>query len=771
MASRRLLCSLLRSASGRSVSKPSNSNPPASTAPSQPPPAKVAGRGKITDEFTGPGAIGQVCQVIVAVVDVRFDEGLPPILTALEVMNHSIRLVLEVAQHLGENMVRTIAMDGTEGLVRGQPILNAGSPITVPVGKATLGRIINVIEEPIDDKGELTDCLILTRNRSLLAHSQRGTSFADQATEQQILVTGIKDNFYSQVVDLLAPYQRGGKIGLFGGAGVGKTVLTMELINNVGGFSVFAGVGERTREGNDLYREMIESGVIKLGDNQAESKCALVYGQMNEPLGACARVGLTGLTVAEHSRDAEGQDVLLFIDNIFCFTQAKKNLSMESIDYPFGEEKSYKGREIKRTTLESVLNSSQEQPTALPAKIDEKKKADLNDIALAEADIINLKKKVEDLEVQLNQQLEKKSTSMNDSCSQRQPNHHAKKEDKPKGTGAVVKESGSKANSHSFETTCSCIAYNLETGSGTSMLEMVVAFEKASGKANSEVSALLGRIPSAVGYQPTLAMILEAFKSVLPPPRKISELGNYPAVDPLDSASRMLSPHILGEEHYSTARGLQKIQRFLSQPFHVAEVFTGASGKYVELKESITSFQMTFPSSHFTWLEELRKSLLWQTRLPRNLQPKFDSNMNSCLQIQPLVIGIDVYGEERLDNDSGFDYQGKDFSDLDLDEALDDIDHEDVDDDHNVYTFPLENSTGGIVIWNDPLAHILSVDLNVVHASEFLEYPDIIPSRMLRPDPELEDLAIGQQFPKNDECVFDIKEHSMKVLGLQSRCI
>ncbi|KAK5845788.1 hypothetical protein PVK06_002013 [Gossypium arboreum] len=573
MASRRLLCSLLRSASGRSVSKPSNSNPPASTAPSQPPPAKVAGRGKITDEFTGPGAIGQVCQVIGAVVDVRFDEGLPPILTALEVMNHSIRLVLEVAQHLGENMVRTIAMDGTEGLVRGQPILNAGSPITVPVGKATLGRIINVIEEPIDDKGELTDCLILTRNRSLLAHSQRGTSFVDQATEQQILVTGIK------VVDLLAPYQRGGKIGLFGGAGVGKTVLTMELINNVG-----AGVGERTREGNDLYREMIESGVIKLGDKQAESKCALVFGQMNEPLGACARVGLTGLTVAEHSRDAEGQDVLLFIDNIFCFTLAKKNLSMESIDYPFGEEfeietvedeksdlqnrlreevailkEELQRERDKRTTLESVLNSSQEQPTALPAKIDEKKKADLNDIALAEADIINLKKKVEDLEVQLNQQLEKKSTSMNDSCSQRQPNHHAKKEDKPKGTGAVVKESGSKANSHSFETTCSCIAYNLGTGSGTSVLEMVVAFEKASGKANSEVSALLGRIPSAVGYQPTLAMILEAFKSVLPPPRKISELGIYPAVDPLDSTSHMLSPHILGEEHYSTARGLQKV--------------------------------------------------------------------------------------------------------------------------------------------------------------------------------------------------------------------
>ncbi|KAK8567754.1 hypothetical protein V6N13_105707 [Hibiscus sabdariffa] len=458
MASRRLFGSLLRSTSRRSLSRSSNSNPrlsspiptrrpipcpyllsrdaeyatsaaaaaAASPTPSQPSPAKKGGgKGKITDEFTGAGAIGQVCQVIGAVVDVRFDEGLPPILTALEVMDHSIRLVLEVAQHLGENMVRTIAMDGTEGLVRGQPVLNTGSPITVPVGRATLGRIINVIGEPIDEKGEL-------KTDHYLPIHREAPAFVDQATEQQILVTGIK------VVDLLAPYQRGGKIGLFGGAGVGKTVLIMELINNVakahGGFSVFAGVGERTREGNDLYREMIESGVIKLGDKQAESKCALVYGQMNEPPGARARVGLTGLTVAEHFRDAEGQDVLLFIDNIFRFTQA-----------------------------------------------------------------------------------------------------------------------------------------------------------------NSEVSALLGRIPSAVGYQPTLATDLGGLQERItttkkgsitsvqaiyvpaddltdPAPattfahldattvlsRQISELGIYPAVDPLDSTS---------------------------------QVFTGAPGKYVELKESITSFQ------------------------------------------------------------------------------------------------------------------------------------------------------------------------------------
>ncbi|KAK9115046.1 hypothetical protein Syun_021843 [Stephania yunnanensis] len=418
MASRKILSSLLRSAARRPGSKPSAIIAPRSPSPSP------------TTRATG-FLINRVCQVIGAVVDVRFDEGLPPILTALEVLDNSIRLVLEVAQHLGENMVRTIAMDGTEGLVRGQRVLNTGSPITVPVGRATLGRIINVIGEPIDERGDI-------KTDHYLPIHREAPAFVEQATEQQILVTGIK------VVDLLAPYQRGGKIGLFGGAGVGKTVLIMELINNVakahGGFSVFAGVGERTREGNDLYREMIESGVIKLGDKQSDSKCALVYGQMNEPPGARARVGLTGLTVAEHFRDAEGQDVLLFIDNIFRFTQA-----------------------------------------------------------------------------------------------------------------------------------------------------------------NSEVSALLGRIPSA-----------------------ISELGIYPAVDPLDSTSRMLSPHILGEEHYNTARGVQKvlqnyknlqdiiailgmdelseddkltvararkIQRFLSQPFHVAEVFTGAPGKYVELKESITSFQ------------------------------------------------------------------------------------------------------------------------------------------------------------------------------------
>ncbi|CAN1297053.1 ATP synthase subunit beta, mitochondrial [Linum perenne] len=501
MASRRILSSLLRSASRRSAS---SSNPklfspsPASARRASPygyllnrtseyatsaaaaaPPASsspvstgAVGEGKIVDEFTGKGSIGKVCQVIGAVVDVRFDEGLPPILTALEVLDNSIRLVLEVAQHLGENMVRTIAMDGTEGLVRGQRVLNTGSPITVPVGRATLGRIMNVIGEPIDHKGEIT-------TEHFLPIHREAPSFVEQATEQQILVTGIK------VVDLLAPYQRGGKIGLFGGAGVGKTVLIMELINNVakahGGFSVFAGVGERTREGNDLYREMIESGVIKLGDKQADSKCALVYGQMNEPPGARARVGLTGLTVAEHFRDAEGQDVLLFVDNIFRFTQA-----------------------------------------------------------------------------------------------------------------------------------------------------------------NSEVSALLGRIPSAVGYQPTLATDLGGLQEpddlTDPAPattfahldattvlsRQISELGIYPAVDPLDSTSRMLSPHILGEDHYGTARGVQKvlqnyknlqdiiailgmdelseddkltvararkIQRFLSQPFHVAEVFTGAPGKYVELKESIQSFQ------------------------------------------------------------------------------------------------------------------------------------------------------------------------------------
>jgi len=436
-------------------------------------------------------ASGSVTQVIGAVVDVQFDGELPPIMSALEVQGHEIRLVLEVAQHLGESTVRTIAMDTTEGLVRGQSVLNTGNPIQIPVGRATLGRIMNVIGEPIDECGPI-------ETSSSLAIHREAPPFIDQSTEMEMLVTGIK------VVDLLAPYQKGGKIGLFGGAGVGKTVFIMELINNIakghGGFSVFAGVGERTREGNDLYHEMIEGGVIKLGAQAGDSKCTLVYGQMNEPPGARARVGLTGLTVAEYFRDFEGQDVLLFVDNIFRFTQA-----------------------------------------------------------------------------------------------------------------------------------------------------------------NSEVSALLGRIPSAVGYQPTLATDLGGLQERIttttkgsitsvqaiyvpaddltdPAPattfahldattvlsRGIAELGIYPAVDPLDSTSRMLSPLALGDEHYDTARGVQKVlqdyknlqdiiailgmdelseddkmtvsrarkvQRFLSQPFHVAEVFTGTPGKYVDLKDTISGFK------------------------------------------------------------------------------------------------------------------------------------------------------------------------------------
>eukprot|EP00192_Tetraselmis_astigmatica_P006497 CAMPEP_0117662392 /NCGR_PEP_ID=MMETSP0804-20121206/8030_1 /TAXON_ID=1074897 /ORGANISM="Tetraselmis astigmatica, Strain CCMP880" /LENGTH=530 /DNA_ID=CAMNT_0005469291 /DNA_START=65 /DNA_END=1657 /DNA_ORIENTATION=- len=434
---------------------------------------------------------GKVTQVIGAVVDVQFDGAMPKIMDALEVDGHDVRLVLEVAQHTGENTVRTIAMDTTEGLSRGQDVRNTGMPITVPVGRETLGRIMNVIGEPVDECGPIVSKVSLPIHRE-------APSFAEQSTEQEVLVTGIK------VVDLLAPYARGGKIGLFGGAGVGKTVFIMELINNVakghGGFSVFAGVGERTREGNDLYHEMIESGVIKLGADASQSKCTLVYGQMNEPPGARARVALTGLTIAEYFRDYEGQDVLLFVDNIFRFTQA-----------------------------------------------------------------------------------------------------------------------------------------------------------------NSEVSALLGRIPSAVGYQPTLATDLGGLQERItttqkgsitsvqaiyvpaddltdPAPattfahldattvlsRGISELGIYPAVDPLDSNSRMLDVRILGEEHYNVARGVQKtlqdyknlqdiiailgmdelseedkmvvararkIQKFLSQPFHVAEVFTGTPGKFVSLKDTIDGFK------------------------------------------------------------------------------------------------------------------------------------------------------------------------------------
>ncbi len=411
---------------------------------------------------------GKITQIIGAVVDVKFDGELPEILTALECNNSGNRLVLEVAQHLGESSVRTIAMDATEGLKRGDEVIDTGSPIKVPVGPETLGRIVNVIGEPIDEKGEV-------KTKESWAIHRAAPEFNDQSTETEILVTGIK------VVDLLAPYAKGGKIGLFGGAGVGKTVIIMELINNIakahGGFSVFAGVGERTREGNDLYHEMIESGVIK--PEGPGSKAALVYGQMNEPPGARSRVALTGLTVAEYFRDQEGQDVLFFVDNIFRFTQA-----------------------------------------------------------------------------------------------------------------------------------------------------------------GSEVSALLGRIPSAVGYQPTLATDmgnLHADDLTDPAPatsfahldattvlsRQIAELGIYPAVDPLDSTSRILDPRIVGDEHYRVAREVQKIlqtykslqdiiailgmdelseedklivararkiQRFLSQPFFVAEVFTGSPGKLVDLESTIKGF-------------------------------------------------------------------------------------------------------------------------------------------------------------------------------------
>jgi F-type H+-transporting ATPase subunit beta len=434
---------------------------------------------------------GKVTQIISAVVDVEFESGeMPAIFNALECQNDGKKLILEVALHIGEKTVRTIAMDSTDGLTRGAKVVDTGRPISVPVGEATLGRIMNVIGEPIDEKGEIV-C-----NELYPIHAS-APLLVDQATDTEILETGIK------VIDLLAPYSKGGKIGLFGGAGVGKTVLIMELINNVAkahsGYSVFAGVGERTREGNDLYHEMIDSGVIDI-KNFKNSKVALVYGQMNEPPGARARVALTGLTQAEYFRDKEGRDVLFFIDNIFRFTQA-----------------------------------------------------------------------------------------------------------------------------------------------------------------GSEVSALLGRIPSAVGYQPTLATEMGAMQERItstkngsitsvqaiyvpaddltdPAPatsfahldattvlsRQIAEIGIYPAVDPLDSTSRILDPRIVGDEHYQVAREVQKIlqaykslqdiiailgmdelseedkltvararkiQRFLSQPFHVAEVFTGAPGKLVSLKDTISGFK------------------------------------------------------------------------------------------------------------------------------------------------------------------------------------
>ena len=433
--------------------------------------------------------VGKIKQIIGPVVDVEFEKELPPILNALHVKVDGNRVVLEVAQHLGENTLRSIAMSATEGLKRGEEVTDTGAPIQVPVGPETLGRITNVVGEPIDEIGEI-------KTKKTYPIHRQAPKYIEQSTNTEMLVTGIK------VVDLLAPYSKGGKIGLFGGAGVGKTVLIMELINNVakghGGYSVFAGVGERTREGNDLYHEMIESGVIKPGSK--ESKAALVYGQMNEPPGARSRVALSGLTMAEYFRDEEGQDVLFFVDNIFRFTQA-----------------------------------------------------------------------------------------------------------------------------------------------------------------GSEVSALLGRIPSAVGYQPTLATDMGALQERItstnkgsitsvqaiyvpaddltdPAPatsfshldattvlsRQIAELGIYPAVDPLDSTSRILDPRVLGEEHYNVAREVQKIlqtykslqdiiailgmdelseedklivararkiQRFLSQPFHVAEVFTGFPGKYVEISDTIKGFK------------------------------------------------------------------------------------------------------------------------------------------------------------------------------------
>jgi F-type H+/Na+-transporting ATPase subunit beta len=439
-----------------------------------------------------PNTIGRITQVIGPVVDVHFEGDLPAILNAMETTNQGRRLVLEVAQHLGESTVRSVAMDSSEGLVRGQEVTDTGQPIAVPVGEGTLGRIMNVIGEPVDEAGKIP-------HKETRAIHQNAPPYTDQSTEAAILVTGIK------VVDLLLPYAKGGKIGLFGGAGVGKTVIIMELINNIakahGGYSVFAGVGERTREGNDLYHEMIESGVNKdphKGSVEG-SKCALVYGQMNEPPGARARVGLSGLTVAEYFRD-QGQDVLFFVDNIFRFTQA-----------------------------------------------------------------------------------------------------------------------------------------------------------------GSEVSALLGRIPSAVGYQPTLATDMGALQERItsttkgsvtsvqaifvpaddltdPAPatsfahldamtvlsRAISEKGIYPAVDPLDSTSRMLDPRVVGDEHYDVARRVQqilqrykslqdiiailgmdelseedkltvararKIERFLSQPFHVAEVFTGSPGVFVDLADTIRGFK------------------------------------------------------------------------------------------------------------------------------------------------------------------------------------
>ena len=433
---------------------------------------------------------GKITQIISAVIDVEFEGELPPILNALECYNEGKKLILEVAQHLGESSIRAIAMDSTEGLVRGLEVIDTGKPITVPVGPATLGRIMNVIGEPIDEQGKIES------EFQAPIHAQ-APEFIEQSTNSEILITGIK------VIDLLAPYARGGKVGLFGGAGVGKTVLIMELINNIakahGGYSVFAGVGERTREGNDLYHEMIDSGVINTEDF-TKSKAALVYGQMNEPPGARARVALTGLTLAEYFRDQEGQDVLFFVDNVFRFTQAGSEVS---------------------ALLGRIPSAVGYQPT-------------------------------------------------------------------------------------------------LATEMGA-MQERITSTNKGS---ITSVQAIY--VPADDLTDPAPATSFAHLDATTVLSRRIAELGIYPAVDPLDSNSQMLDPRIIGEEHYMVAREVQKIlqtykslqdiiailgmdelseddklivararkiERFLSQPFHVAEVFTGSPGKLVSLEDTIAGFK------------------------------------------------------------------------------------------------------------------------------------------------------------------------------------
>ena len=442
-------------------------------------------------------ATGKVTQVIGAVVDVEFDGALPAILNALETTNNGKRLVLEVAQHLGENTVRTIAMDATEGLVRGTAVTDLGAPISVPVGDATLGRILNVIGEPVDEKGPV----VAKETRAI---HQPAPEFSAQATESQVLVTGIK------VIDLLAPYAKGGKIGLFGGAGVGKTVLIMELINNIAkvhsGYSVFAGVGERTREGNDLYHEMSEAGVINQ-DDLTQSKVALVYGQMNEPPGARLRVALSALAMAEYFRDERNQDVLLFVDNIFRFSQAGSEVS------------ALLGRTPSAVGYQPTLS---EEMAALQERITSTKK-----------------------------------------------------------------------------------------GSITSLQAVYVPADDLTDPAPANTFAHLDS-----------TVVLE---------RSLAELGIYPAVDPLSSVSKALAPEVVGEEHYAVARGVQnvlqrykdlqdiiailgmdelsdedkltvfrarKIQRFLSQPFHVAEIFTGTPGVYVSTEETVRGFKEILEGKH-----------------------------------------------------------------------------------------------------------------------------------------------------------------------------